>query len=160
MWRANSLPMPDDAPVMTAHGPNLRLSICPRISVSRGKRRQAARRDRFSAPRTNDSTVRKARDWYQIETWCKLRTKFKPSFLEVTAAMSSSEKRGRDDRVLLDLLADKWTIHVLGSLCDHGYRRRFNAIPRDVPGLFQKSLVQCLRRLEKSGLVEIGRAHV
>lgn len=96
---------------------------------------------------------RKARDWYQIETWCKLRTKLQPSFLEVTAAMSSSEKRVRDDRVLLDLLADKWTIHVLGSLCDHGYRRRFNAIRRDVPGLSQKSLVQCLRRLEKSGLV-------
>jgi len=38
-------------------------------------------------------------------------------------------------------------------LCDHGYRRRFNAIRRDVPGLSQKSLVQCLRRLEKSGLV-------
>jgi DNA-binding HxlR family transcriptional regulator len=67
--------------------------------------------------------------------------------------MSSSEKRVRDDRVLLDLLADKWTIHVLGSLCDHGYRRRFNAIRRDVPGLSQKSLVQSLRRLEKSGVV-------
>jgi len=67
--------------------------------------------------------------------------------------MSSSEKRVRDDRVLLDLLADKWTIHVLGSLCDHDHRRRFNAIRRDVPGLSQKSLVQCLRRLEKSGLV-------
>jgi hypothetical protein len=26
--------------------------------------------------------------------------------------MSFSEKRVRDDRVLLDLLADKWTIHV------------------------------------------------
>jgi len=67
--------------------------------------------------------------------------------------MSSSEKRVRADRVLLDLLADKWTIHVLGSLCDHDYRRRFNAIRRDVPGLSQKSLAQCLRRLEKSGLV-------
>ena len=107
----------------------------------------------LQAPRTNDSAIRTARDWYQIETWCKLRTKFQPSFLEVTAVMSSSEKRVRDDRVLLDLIADKWTIHVLGSLCDHGYRRRFNAIRRDVPGLSQKSLVQCLRRLEKSGLV-------
>lgn len=67
--------------------------------------------------------------------------------------MTFSEKRVRDDRVLLDLLADKWTIHVLGSLCDHDYRRRFNAIRRDVPGISQKSLAQCLRRLEKSGLV-------
>jgi DNA-binding HxlR family transcriptional regulator len=67
--------------------------------------------------------------------------------------MSSSEKRMRDDRVLLDLLADKWTIHVQGSVCDHDHRRRFYAIRRDVSGLSQKSLAQCLRRLEKSGLV-------
>jgi DNA-binding HxlR family transcriptional regulator len=67
--------------------------------------------------------------------------------------MSSTEKRVRDDRVLLDLLSDKWTIHVLGSLCDHDHRRRFNAIRRDVPGISQKSLVQCLRRLEKNGLL-------
>jgi DNA-binding HxlR family transcriptional regulator len=67
--------------------------------------------------------------------------------------MSSSEKRLRDNRVLLDLLADKWTIRVLGSLCDHDYRRRFNAIRRDVPGISQKSLTQCLKRLEKSGLL-------
>src|SRR4030081_1132854 len=95
---------------------------------------------------------RKSRNWYQIETRCKLRTVFQPSFLEVTAVMFSSKKRVRDDRVLLDLLADKWTIHVLGSLCDHDHRRRFNAIRRDVPGLSQKSLAQCLRRLEKSEL--------
>ena len=37
--------------------------------------------------------------------------------------------------------------------CDHDHRRRFNAIRRDVPGLSQKSLAQCLRRLEKGGLV-------
>src|SRR3981189_2455892 len=68
--------------------------------------------------------------------------------------MASSEKRVRDDRVLLDLLADKWRIHVLGSLCDHDYRRRFNAIRRDIPGISQKSLTQCLRRLERNGLLQ------
>jgi DNA-binding HxlR family transcriptional regulator len=68
--------------------------------------------------------------------------------------MSSSEKRLRDNRVLLDLLANKWTIRVLGSLCDHDHRRRFNAIRRDVPGISQKSLTQCLKRLERSGLVK------
>src|SRR5258708_39655519 len=96
---------------------------------------------------------RKSRDWYQIETSCKLRTKFQPSFLEVTAAMSSNEKRVRDDRVLLDLLADKWTSHVLGSLCDHGYPRRLNALHRRAPGLSQKSPAKCVARLAKSGLV-------
>src|SRR5712692_2058127 len=51
-WRTHPITsIPDDAPVMTAHGPNLRLSICARISVSHGKRRQAAWRDRFSAHR-------------------------------------------------------------------------------------------------------------
>ncbi len=60
----------------------------------------------------------------------------------------------REDRVLLDLLSDKWTLLVLGSLCDHGMKRRFNAIRRDVSGISQKSLTQCLRRLERNGLVQ------
>lgn len=59
----------------------------------------------------------------------------------------------RQDRVLLDLLADKWTILVLGSLCDHEGIRRFNAIKRDVSGISQRSLVSCLRKLERNGLV-------
>ena len=33
----------------------------------------------------------------------------------------------------LDLVGDKWTVLVFGSLCDHGGRRRFNAIRRDIP---------------------------
>lgn len=60
----------------------------------------------------------------------------------------------RGERILLDLLGDKWTMLVFGALCDHGHRRRFNAIRRDIPGISQKSLTQCLRRLERNGLVE------
>ena len=60
----------------------------------------------------------------------------------------------RSDRVLLDLVGDKWTVLVCGSLCDHGGRRRFNAIRRDIPGISQKSLTQCLRRLERNGLLQ------
>ena len=63
----------------------------------------------------------------------------------------------RSDRILLDLVGDKWTVLVFGSLCDHGGRRRFNAIRRDIPGISQKSLTQCLRRLERNGLL---RRHV
>jgi DNA-binding HxlR family transcriptional regulator len=63
----------------------------------------------------------------------------------------------RSDRVLLDFVGDKWTVLVFGSLCDHGGRRRFNAIRRDIPGISQKSLTQCLRRLERNGLL---RRHV
>lgn len=59
----------------------------------------------------------------------------------------------RRDRILLDLLSDKWTLLVLGSLCDHGYVRRFNAIRRDIPGVSSRSLASCLRRLERNGLL-------
>lgn len=60
----------------------------------------------------------------------------------------------RHDRTLLDLLGDKWTILVLGVLCDNDKRSRFNAIKRQIPGISHKALTQCLRRLERSGLVE------
>ncbi|OYZ75094.1 MAG: hypothetical protein B7Y12_13540 [Rhizobiales bacterium 24-66-13] len=59
----------------------------------------------------------------------------------------------RRDRVLLDLIADKWTLLVLGSLCDHAGVRRFNAIRRDIPDISQRSLASCLRRLERNGLI-------
>lgn len=59
----------------------------------------------------------------------------------------------RRDRILLDLLSDKWTVLVLGSLCDNDGVRRFNAIRRDVPGISQRSLAFCLRRLERNGLI-------
>jgi DNA-binding HxlR family transcriptional regulator len=54
-------------------------------------------------------------------------------------------------RMLLDQLADKWTILVLAALCDGP--KRFNAIKRRVEGVSQKALTQCLRRLERNGLV-------
>lgn len=60
----------------------------------------------------------------------------------------------RRDRVLLDLLADKWTLAVLGSLCDHDGVRRFNAIRRDVADISQRSLASCLRRLERNGFIQ------
>jgi DNA-binding HxlR family transcriptional regulator len=55
-------------------------------------------------------------------------------------------------RLLLDQLADKWTILVMATLCDGP--RRFNAIKRRVEGVSQKTLTQCLRKLERNGLVE------
>lgn len=60
----------------------------------------------------------------------------------------------RRKRILIDLLADKWTLLVLGSLCDSEGSRRFNAIRRDIPDMSQRSLIACLRRLERNGLVE------
>ncbi len=60
----------------------------------------------------------------------------------------------RRDRVLLDQIAGQWTLLVLGALCDSAGRARFNAIKRAVPGISQKTLTQCLRQLERNGLVE------
>lgn len=66
------------------------------------------------------------------------------------------KNNGKDfDRLLLDQIADRWTILVLGAICaaDNG-RIRFNALRREVEGISQKTLTLCLRRLERNGLVE------
>ena len=59
----------------------------------------------------------------------------------------------RMDRVLLDQIAGQWDLLILSALCDHEGRARFNALKRSVPGISQKMLTQCLRQLERSGLV-------
>ena len=58
------------------------------------------------------------------------------------------------DRLLLDQLADKWTILVLGAFCPVHHTLRFNELKRRVPGISQKTLTQCLRRLERNGILE------
>lgn len=71
--------------------------------------------------------------------------------------MAANERnKGQDfDRLLLELLADRWTILVLGAICGADDSRiRFNALRREVPDITQKSLTQCLRRLERNGLIE------
>jgi DNA-binding HxlR family transcriptional regulator len=59
----------------------------------------------------------------------------------------------RLDRVLVDQLAGRWHLLILCALCDHQRKARFNALKRSVPGISQKTLTQCLRQLERSGLV-------
>lgn len=54
-------------------------------------------------------------------------------------------------RSVLEELTSKWTLLVLDVLCRGP--TRFNAIKRANPGITQKALTQCLRRLEASGLV-------
>lgn len=55
-------------------------------------------------------------------------------------------------RILFDQIADKWSILVLAVL-DPG-TLRFNAIKRHIEGVTQKALTQCLRRLERNGIIE------
>ncbi|HEX7814528.1 helix-turn-helix domain-containing protein [Dyella sp.] len=54
-------------------------------------------------------------------------------------------------RVLFDQIVDKWSMMVLAVL-DSG-PQRFNIIKRHLEGITQKSLTQCLRRLERNGLI-------
>jgi len=54
-------------------------------------------------------------------------------------------------RLLFDQISDKWSMMVLKVL-DEG-AQRFNAIKRQLEGVTQKALTQCLRRLERNGLV-------
>lgn len=54
-------------------------------------------------------------------------------------------------RLVLDRIADKWTVLVLGLLWDGPVR--FNRLRREIEGLSQKVLAQTLRKLERDGLV-------
>ena len=54
-------------------------------------------------------------------------------------------------RSVLEELTTKWALLVLNVLC--GGPCRFNALKRAIPGVTQKALTQCLRRLEAAGLV-------
>lgn len=54
-------------------------------------------------------------------------------------------------RTLFDQIADKWSMMVLAVLSDGPHR--FNLIRRRLEGVSQKALTQCLRRLERNGLI-------
>lgn len=55
-------------------------------------------------------------------------------------------------RVLMDQLADKWSVCVLLALAEGPVR--FNELKRTVEGVTQKMLGQTLRRLEANGIVK------
>lgn len=54
-------------------------------------------------------------------------------------------------RLLLDRIADKWTVLIIGQL--HKRTIRFNELRRIIPGITQKMLTQTLKSLERDGLV-------
>ena len=53
-------------------------------------------------------------------------------------------------RIVLDRIADKWTVLVLGLLSQNC--RRFNQLRREIGGITQKMLSQTLKSLERDGL--------
>jgi DNA-binding HxlR family transcriptional regulator len=56
-------------------------------------------------------------------------------------------------RAVLDRIADKWTLLIMGILLQHE-SRRFNELKRTIGGISQKMLTQTLRELERDGLVK------
>ncbi len=54
-------------------------------------------------------------------------------------------------RLLLDQIADKWSVLILAALCPEPLR--FNAVKRCLEGITQRALTQALRRLQRNGLV-------
>lgn len=54
-------------------------------------------------------------------------------------------------RIVLDRVADKWTVLLLGILSHRP--TRFNQLRREIEGLSQKVLSQTLKNLERDGLV-------
>lgn len=54
-------------------------------------------------------------------------------------------------RRVLDRIADKWTVLILGRL--GAGPRRFNHLRREIEGVSQKMLSQTLKGLERDGLV-------
>jgi DNA-binding HxlR family transcriptional regulator len=55
-------------------------------------------------------------------------------------------------RLVLNRIADKWTVLVVGSLARG--TRRFSELRRAIDGISQKMLTQTLRGMERDGLVD------
>ncbi|MDP8567499.1 winged helix-turn-helix transcriptional regulator [Methylophilus aquaticus] len=55
-------------------------------------------------------------------------------------------------RLMLNRIADKWTVLVLGLL--EMETKRFSALQREIGGISQKMLTQTLRGLERDGLIQ------
>jgi DNA-binding HxlR family transcriptional regulator len=77
--------------------------------------------------------------------------------METNAPLTTIPLRGNiyDDRcptrMVLDRLADKWTVLVVGQLA-HG-TRRFGELRREISGISPKVLTQTLRMLERDGIL-------
>ncbi len=56
-------------------------------------------------------------------------------------------------RTVVEVLANKWVLYVLGTLRQEAAPMRFNQLRRALPGITQKMLTQTLRTLERDGLV-------
>ena len=54
-------------------------------------------------------------------------------------------------RLVLNRIADKWTVLIVGALAQE--TKRFGELRREIDGISQKMLTQTLRGMERDGLV-------
>lgn len=66
--------------------------------------------------------------------------------------MADQTGKALTSRLVLDQIADKWTVLILDALCPGPLR--FGSLKRALDGITQASLTQALRRLERNGIVE------
>jgi DNA-binding HxlR family transcriptional regulator len=62
-------------------------------------------------------------------------------------------RRGCPSRTVIEVLANKWALYVLGALRRCPGPVRFNELRRLLDGVTQKMLTQTLKTLERDGLV-------
>ena len=62
-------------------------------------------------------------------------------------------RRSCPSRTVVEVLANKWALYVLGALRRYERPMRFSALRRLLDGITQKMLSQTLRALERDGLV-------
>src|SRR5262245_42092755 len=72
----------------------------------------------------------------------------------MTKRVDDGDEADALDRLLLDQLADKWTIRVLCAFHPDMKPIRFNELKRRVGVITQKMLSHTLRRLERNGVLE------
>jgi DNA-binding HxlR family transcriptional regulator len=67
------------------------------------------------------------------------------------SALCEGDGGGETIRGILDRIADKWSLMIIGML--ESGPRRFTALRNSVPGISQRMLTLTLRSLERDGLV-------
>ena len=55
-------------------------------------------------------------------------------------------------RMVLDRIADKWTVLIVGSLKNE--TKRFGELKKEIDGISQKMLTKTLRGMERDGLIK------
>lgn len=70
-----------------------------------------------------------------------------------SAEWATTYRRDCPSRTVVEVLATKWALYVLGALRRYDRPLRFNELRRLLDGVTQKMLTQTLRALERDGLV-------